>query len=241
MWFGSSSQTRWRKGIGKNEQLNPSETGRLFALRTLRRVRRGFWVVDVCYCCRKLRDDGKRFVVRADARLSAFVELKAATRSASRRLATSEQLMNQNFLALAQKPAQHGPGMKTPSPNMTPFAPFHGLPPLHKVDQTMMRGLRALADRRGRSVEDLIREALKQWVVQCEAEGELERRLSDFRHAKTPEHLGGVFFLDAIVRGVYVHSNMTTWILRLWARISHKFSGKPQQLELNLWSRRSRR
>jgi hypothetical protein len=46
-------------------------------------------------------------------------------------------------------------------PNMTPFAPFDGLPALKKVDQTMMRTLRELADRRGYSVEHLIHEALR--------------------------------------------------------------------------------
>src|SRR5439155_1895322 len=34
---------------------------------------------------------------------------------------------------------------------------------------------------------------------------------------------------------------MKALLLRLWARISRKLSGKPQQMELNLWTRRSRR
>jgi ribbon-helix-helix CopG family protein len=68
-------------------------------------------------------------------------------------------------------------GMEKLVPNMTPFGPFAGLPPLHKVDQTMMRRLRKLANRRGGSVEHLIHEALEQWVVQCQAERELETKI----------------------------------------------------------------
>jgi hypothetical protein len=64
--------------------------------------------------------------------------------------------------------------------NMTPFAPFDGLPALNKVDQTMMRRLRELADRRGRTVENLIHDALEQWVVQCQAERELETKIIRF-------------------------------------------------------------
>jgi Ribbon-helix-helix protein, copG family len=63
---------------------------------------------------------------------------------------------------------------------MKPFAPFDGLPSLNKVDRTMMRTLRELADRRGRSVEGLIREALEQWVAKCEAEPELETEIVRF-------------------------------------------------------------
>jgi len=37
-----------------------------------------------------------------------------------------------------------------------------------------------LADRRGRSVEGLIREALEQWVAKCEAEPELETKIVRF-------------------------------------------------------------
>jgi hypothetical protein len=40
---------------------------------------------------------------------------------------------------------------------------------------------------------------------------------------------------------VYVHVNMKTLLFRLWARISRKLAGKPQQMELNLWTRRSTR
>ena len=63
---------------------------------------------------------------------------------------------------------------------MKPFAPFDELPPLNKVDRTMMRTLRELADQRGRSVEGLIREALEQWVAKCEAERELETKIVRF-------------------------------------------------------------
>jgi hypothetical protein len=72
-------------------------------------------------------------------------------------------------------------------PNMTPFAPFDGLPALNKVDQTMMRRLRELADRRGWSVEHLIHEALEQWVAHCEAERELETKIIRF-----PKQLRGL-------------------------------------------------
>jgi hypothetical protein len=37
-----------------------------------------------------------------------------------------------------------------------------------------------LADRRAWSVEDLIHEALEQWVAQCEAERELEMKIIKF-------------------------------------------------------------
>ena len=63
---------------------------------------------------------------------------------------------------------------------MKPFAPFDGLPPLDKVDQTMMRRLRELADQRGCNVEDLIHEAIEQWVAQYEAERELETKVIRF-------------------------------------------------------------
>ena len=85
---------------------------------------------------------------------------------------------DQNFLAPARKPAQRS--MVRLPQNMTPFAPFDGLPPLHKVDQTMMRRLRELAHRRGWSVEHLMHEALEQWVAQCQVERELEAKIIRF-------------------------------------------------------------
>jgi len=39
----------------------------------------------------------------------------------------------------------------------------------------------------------------------------------------------------------YVHLNMKAWSFCLWARISRKFTSKPEQLELDLWTRRSTR
>jgi len=43
-----------------------------------------------------------------------------------------------------------------------------------------MRRLRKLADQRGCNVEDLIHEAIEQWVAQCEAERELETKIVRF-------------------------------------------------------------
>jgi len=65
-------------------------------------------------------------------------------------------------------------------PNMTPFAPFDGLPPLNEVDQTTMRRLRELADRRGWSIEEVIREALRRWVAQRELEQKPEPKIVRF-------------------------------------------------------------
>jgi hypothetical protein len=70
--------------------------------------------------------------------------------------------------------------MRHALPNITPFAPFDGLPALNKVDQTMMRRLGELANRKGGSVENVIREALEQFVVKCEAERELETKIIRF-------------------------------------------------------------
>jgi hypothetical protein len=71
-------------------------------------------------------------------------------------------------------------GMEKLPWNMTPFAPFDGLPALNKVDQAMMRRLGELADRRGWTVEQLIHEAPEQWVAQCETERELEMKIIRF-------------------------------------------------------------
>jgi hypothetical protein len=70
-------------------------------------------------------------------------------------------------------------GAKLP-PNMTPFAPFDGLPPLNEVDQTTMRRLRELADRKGWSIEEVIREAVMRWVAQREPEQKLEAKIVRF-------------------------------------------------------------
>jgi hypothetical protein len=44
----------------------------------------------------------------------------------------------------------------------------------------MMRRLGELADRRGWTVEQLIHEALEQWVAKCETERELEMKIIRF-------------------------------------------------------------
>jgi hypothetical protein len=49
------------------------------------------------------------------------------------------------------------------------------------------------------------------------------------------------FVLDSISAAAYVQTNMKTLLLHLWARISRKLTGKPQQMELKLWTRRSSR
>jgi len=77
--------------------------------------------------------------------------------------------------------------MKMVPPKMIPFTPFDGLPPLHKVDQTMMRRLGQLAHRRGWSVERLIHEALEQWMVQCQVGRELETKIIRFANDKERE------------------------------------------------------
>jgi hypothetical protein len=47
--------------------------------------------------------------------------------------------------------------------------------------------------------------------------------------------------VDAHPRREYVHMNMKTYFRRLWARLRHKFAPESQQLELSLWTRRTRR
>ncbi len=65
-------------------------------------------------------------------------------------------------------------------PNMTPFAPFDGLPALNKVDQAMIRRLGELAHRKDCSVKELLHEALARWVAQCETEREVETKIITF-------------------------------------------------------------
>src|SRR5215469_6697993 len=49
------------------------------------------------------------------------------------------------------------------------------------------------------------------------------------------------FDLDSIsFRLEYVRMNIKTHFRRLWARLRQKFTREPRQLELNLWSRRSK-
>jgi hypothetical protein len=50
-----------------------------------------------------------------------------------------------------------------------------------------------------------------------------------------------VFYSGLHSRIEYVHMNMKSRLFYFWKRISRKLTGKPQQLELNLWSRRSMR
>jgi hypothetical protein len=66
--------------------------------------------------------------------------------------------------------------MKTLPPNIVPFV-LRGLPPLDKLDQSMMRKLRKLADRTGWTVEDLIHEGILEFVAKCQAEKELETKI----------------------------------------------------------------
>ena len=68
--------------------------------------------------------------------------------------------------------------MKTPASNLMPFAPFTGLPPLHKLDQKMMRRLRKLADQTGWTVERCIREAIADFVAKHPAEEDAPAKLS---------------------------------------------------------------
>jgi hypothetical protein len=76
--------------------------------------------------------------------------------------------------------AKRKAAMKPRLSNLVLFAPFDGLPPLHKVDQRMMRNLRKLADRTDCTVEDLIRGAIVQFVRNCEAQREVEDKIVSF-------------------------------------------------------------
>ena len=69
--------------------------------------------------------------------------------------------------------------MKTLPQNIVPFA-LRGLPPLDKLDQSMMRKLRKVADRTGWTVEDLIHEGILEFVAKHEAEKELETKIIRF-------------------------------------------------------------
>jgi hypothetical protein len=71
--------------------------------------------------------------------------------------------------------------MKTRPSNLMPFAPFDGLPPLHKLDQKIMRRLRKLADRTGWTVERCIREGFADFVIKHAAREELKAKIIDFR------------------------------------------------------------
>jgi hypothetical protein len=69
--------------------------------------------------------------------------------------------------------------MKTLPQNVVPFF-LRGLPPLNKLDQSMIRKLRKLADLTGWTVEDLIDQGILQLVVKREAERELKTKIIRF-------------------------------------------------------------
>jgi hypothetical protein len=74
--------------------------------------------------------------------------------------------------------------MKARPSNLIPFAPFDGLPPLHTLDQKMMKKLRNLADRTGCTVERCIREGFTDFVTRHAAEEDLERKIISFRETR---------------------------------------------------------
>jgi hypothetical protein len=66
--------------------------------------------------------------------------------------------------------------MKTLPQNILPFV--LGISrPLNKLDQSMIRKFRRLADRTGWTVEDLIHEGILEFVAKCQAEKELETKI----------------------------------------------------------------
>ena len=69
--------------------------------------------------------------------------------------------------------------MKTLPQSILPFVP-RGLPPLHKLDQSMMRKLRKPADPTGWTVEDLIHEGILEFVANVQAEAERETKIVRF-------------------------------------------------------------
>jgi hypothetical protein len=75
--------------------------------------------------------------------------------------------------------------MKTLPQNIVPFI-LRGLPPLNKLDQSLLRKFRKLADRTGWTVEDLIHEGILEFVAKHKAEKELEWKIIRFptRRAK---------------------------------------------------------
>ena len=66
--------------------------------------------------------------------------------------------------------------MKTRPKNIVPFV-LRGLPPLDKLDQSLMKKLRKLADRTGSTVEDLIHEGILEFVTKRQAEKELGTKI----------------------------------------------------------------
>jgi hypothetical protein len=55
------------------------------------------------------------------------------------------------------------------------------------------------------------------------------------------QHFYVCFYSGQYLRLGYVQMNMKARLFYLWARIFRKLTGKPEQLELNLWTRRSTR
>jgi hypothetical protein len=82
-------------------------------------------------------------------------------------------ICKRNFLAVMRKRAQDD-RMKTLPQNVVPFV-LRGLPPLNKLDQSMMIKLRKLADLTGSTVEDLIHEGILQFAAKCEVETKVIR------------------------------------------------------------------
>jgi hypothetical protein len=74
--------------------------------------------------------------------------------------------------------------MKPRLSNLVPFAPFDGLPPLHRLDQKIMKRLRKLANRTGLTVERCIREAIEEFVAKLTAEGEQETKIIASRETR---------------------------------------------------------
>jgi len=68
--------------------------------------------------------------------------------------------------------------MKTFPQNIAPS--FFEASRHYKLDQSMMRKLRKLADRTCWTVEDLIHEGVVEFVAKCEAERELEMKIMRF-------------------------------------------------------------
>jgi hypothetical protein len=66
--------------------------------------------------------------------------------------------------------------MKTRPKNIVSFV-LRGLPPLDKLDQTLMRKLRKLADWTGSTVEDLMHEGILEFVAKCQAKKELQTKI----------------------------------------------------------------
>ena len=85
------------------------------------------------------------------------------------------------FLHGCEKTWQDGRRSENASVKSNTIRAVYGVPPLHKLDQKMMRQLRNLADRTGWTVERCIREAIADFVAKHLAEKEREQNLLSFR------------------------------------------------------------